>query len=113
MHETIRLLNERKSVRAYEDLPVEREKVQTIIECAMRAPTAGGMMLYTIIEIADQDLKDKLAISCDNQPFIAKAPLVLLFALTTSAGGICTWPAMCPPTVRPMISRCVSPVRVT
>jgi FMN reductase (NADPH)/FMN reductase [NAD(P)H] len=37
------------------------------------------MMLYSIIEIDDQALKDKLAVSCDNQPFIARAPLLLLF----------------------------------
>jgi len=45
----------------------------------MRAPTAGNLMLYSIIEIQDQTIKQKLAKSCDNQPFIAKAPLVLLF----------------------------------
>jgi hypothetical protein len=33
----------------------------------------------TIIDITDQSLKDKLAVSCDNQPFIAKAPMVLIF----------------------------------
>jgi FMN reductase (NADPH)/FMN reductase [NAD(P)H] len=36
-------------------------------------------MLYSILEIEDQGLKDQLAITCDNQPFIAKAPLVLIF----------------------------------
>ena len=45
----------------------------------MRAATAGNMMLYSMIEVSDQDLKDRLAVSCDNQPFIAKAPLVVLF----------------------------------
>ena len=45
----------------------------------MRSPTAGNMMLYSIIEIEDQNTKEKLVKSCDNQPFIAKAPLVLLF----------------------------------
>ena len=79
MNETIRLLLNRRSVRAYQDRPVPREVTDLIIQCAMRAPTAGAMMLYAIIEIEDQALKDKLAVSCDHQPFIAKAPLVLLF----------------------------------
>ena len=43
------------------------------------APTAGNQQLYTILDITDQKLKDKLAVSCDNQPFIAKAPLILIF----------------------------------
>jgi hypothetical protein len=36
-------------------------------------------MLYTIIEVTDQRIKDKLAITCDKQPFIARAPMVWLF----------------------------------
>ncbi len=36
-------------------------------------------MLYSIIEVEDQALKEKLAVSCDHQPFIAKAPFVLIF----------------------------------
>jgi hypothetical protein len=36
-------------------------------------------MLYTILDIRDQDIKNELAVSCDEQPFIAKAPMVLVF----------------------------------
>jgi nitroreductase len=45
----------------------------------MRAPTAGNLMMYSIIQVVDKDLKEKLVKTCDNQPHIAKAPLVLLF----------------------------------
>jgi nitroreductase len=43
------------------------------------APTAGNQQLYTIIDITDDTLKEKLSVSCDNQPFISKAKLVLIF----------------------------------
>lgn len=79
MNETIKLLNQRKSVRAYEDKPIPEAVKEEIIKAAMRAPTAGNMMLYSIIDITDQELKEKLAKTCDDQPFIAKAPLVLMF----------------------------------
>jgi nitroreductase len=79
MNETITIIQQRRSIRAYQDKPIERETVNQIIQAAMRAPTAGNMMLYSIIEIEDQAIKEKLARSCDNQPFIARAPLVLLF----------------------------------
>ena len=36
-------------------------------------------MLYSILDVTDQALKDKLAITCDHQPFIAAAPMVLVF----------------------------------
>jgi len=79
MNPIIELLHARKSVRAYEDRPVEEEVKQQILMAALRAPTAGNLMLYSIIEVSQQAAKDTLARTCDNQPFIARAPLVLLF----------------------------------
>jgi nitroreductase len=79
MNPTIDLLLKRKSIRLYSDRPVTADEKQTILQSALRAPTAGNMMLYTIIEVEDQALKDRLADTCDDQPFIAKAPYVLLF----------------------------------
>jgi nitroreductase len=79
MNPTLELLMQRKSVRAYADRPLETEHKEAILQAALRAPTAGNMMLYTILEVEDQALKDRLAVTCDDQPFIARAPYVLLF----------------------------------
>jgi nitroreductase len=80
MNQTIELMNARTSTRAYDPAPPSGDEKQAILHTAMRAPTAGNLMLYTIIEIEDQTLKDRLAVTCDHQPFIAKAPWVLVFA---------------------------------
>lgn len=79
MNETIQNLFDRKSVRVFTDESVSPEEKRLILEAATQAPSAGCQQLYTILDITDRGLKDKLAISCDNQPFIAKAPLVLIF----------------------------------
>ena len=79
MNEVLRQLHDRKSVRVYEDRSVEPEVKQAILEAAIQAPSAGNMALYTILDITDPAIKEKLAVSCDNQPFIAKAPMVLIF----------------------------------
>jgi len=79
MNETLKILYNRKSLRTYDAHKINQQEIDTIINGAMRAPTAGNMMLYTILEVTKQTDKDKLAETCDNQPFIAKAPLVLLF----------------------------------
>ena len=79
MNEVLRQLKARKSVRVYEDRAVEPEVKQAILEAAIQAPSAGNMALYTILDITDPEIKAKLAISCDNQPFIAAAPMVLIF----------------------------------
>lgn len=79
MNEVLQQLHDRKSVRVFEDRPVEQEVKQAILEAAIQAPTAGNMALYTILDITDPDMKRKLSVSCDNQPFIATAPVVLVF----------------------------------
>src|SRR5450759_3715337 len=76
---TLELMNARSSTRAYDPAPLSDEEKQAVLHAAMRAPTAGNLMLYSILEIEDQALKDRLAVTCDDQPFIARAPWVLLF----------------------------------
>ncbi len=79
MNEVIRQLKERKSVRVFTDKEITPKEVSVILEAAVNAPTAGNQQLYTIINVTDPKLKEQLAESCDHQPFIAKAPLVLVF----------------------------------
>ncbi len=70
---------ERRSVRAYDGRPIPGEIKDKIVAATLRAPTAGNLMLYTILDIEDQALKERLAVTCDDQPFIARAPWVLIF----------------------------------
>ena len=72
-------LTARKSVRVFTDEAVTAEERAAILNAAFQAPTAGNQQLYTILDITDTALKATLADLCDHQPFIAKAPLVLVF----------------------------------
>lgn len=79
MNQVMDVLMKRKSMRAYEEREVPAQVRAEILKATLRAPTAGNLMLYSIVDVTDQAIKDKLAITCDNQPFIARAPLVLIF----------------------------------
>lgn len=79
MNAVIRALFERKSVRAFTQEAITEEEKELILESAFQAPTAGNQMLYTILDIQDQKITEALAEVCDHQPFIARAPLVLVF----------------------------------
>jgi len=79
VNEVIRQLRERKSVRVFEDKVVPDAVKNEVIAAAFEAPTAGNMMFYTVIDVTDQTVKDQLSVLCDHQPFIAKAPLALVF----------------------------------
>lgn len=100
MNAILQSLHSRKSVRAYTAQPVEPETKRAILEAALQAPSAGNMTLYTIIDVTDQKLKDTLAVTCDNQPFIAQAPLVLVFCVDYSR-WFAAFHSVCPEARRP------------
>ena len=80
MNEVIRQLYARKSIRAYTDQEIDKEEKDAILRAAAEAPTAGNQQLYTILDITDQALKEKLVETCDHQPMIAQAKMVLIFS---------------------------------
>lgn len=89
MNEMLDTIHKRKSVRVFTEEPVTDEMKQSVLEAAFRAPTAGNQMLYTLLDITDQKKKDRLAVLCDHQPFIAEAPLVLIFLADTRRWDDC------------------------
>ena len=79
MNQVLQQLSQRKSVRVFTDREISPADKDAILNAAFMAPSAGCQQLYTILDITDQTLKDCLAKSCDNQPFIAGAKLLLIF----------------------------------
>ena len=78
-NETLNLLLRSKSVRVFEDREIAPKEKQAVFQAAMAAPTAGNQQLYTILDITDPAIKEKLVETCDHQPFIAQAKMVLIF----------------------------------
>ena len=80
-NETIRLLHERSSCRSFHDRPIPADVLETILAAGVHAPTGGNLQPYSIIKIADTVVKEKLTRLCGDQPFIATAPIDLLFCI--------------------------------
>lgn len=79
MNVTLELLHKRSSLRSFSDQVVDEASREALLDAARRAPSAGNLMLYSIIDVRDAELKKQLSESCDHQAFIAKAPVVLIF----------------------------------
>lgn len=79
MNDVINQLYRRKSVRSFTDREIDEQIVQEILKSAVMAPTAGNQQLYTILRITERSILERLADSCDHQPFIAEGKLVLVF----------------------------------
>ena len=79
MNEVIEQLYRRKSIRVYTEREIGKAEKNAVLRAAAEAPTAGNQQLYTILDITDQSLKEKLVETCDHQPMIAQAKMVLIF----------------------------------
>lgn len=79
MNNTLTVLASRRTVRSFQERDISKEDIQAIKEATLRAPTAGNMALYSVIDVTDEKEKETLARLCDNQDMIAKAPMVWVF----------------------------------
>ncbi|GGA94111.1 nitroreductase family protein [Puia dinghuensis] len=61
-----------------EQLP--QEKVDTILEAVRLAPTSNGLQPFTILQITDKQLLEKIKPIANNQPQIVEASHLLIFA---------------------------------
>ncbi len=77
--DTLQLIAQRTSIRRFNAEPITPDELDRVIEAALRAPTAGNMMLYSVIVIREREMLAKLSETCDDQPFIASADVGLLF----------------------------------
>ncbi|MCK4850501.1 MAG: nitroreductase family protein [Phycisphaerae bacterium] len=66
----------RRSVRSYQDKPVEPEKLQQVLEAARLAPSASNQD-WKFIVVQDTGTRQALAKACHNQAFIGQAPVVI------------------------------------
>ena len=55
MNETLKILKERRSVRRYEARPVEREKLDAILEAGKYAPSAKGQQSVTMVVLTKRE----------------------------------------------------------
>ena len=80
-------IESRSSTRQFStDATITQDQREAVLHAASRAPSAGAMMMYSIIDIREQATRDQLAVLCDNQPIIAKAPWALVFVV-----DYCKW----------------------
>jgi FMN reductase [NAD(P)H] len=73
----------RRSQRKFEIKDVEDWKLDIIFAAADTAPTAGGFQGFDIFHIKNQDIKLKLVVAANNQPYV-NAPVVLVFCMNPS-----------------------------
>jgi nitroreductase len=79
-NETIRLLLERASLRDFADRAIPPEVRDLILKAGVHAASGGNLQPISILSIEEAEPRARLGELC-MQPFVAKAPLHLLFLI--------------------------------
>lgn len=69
--------SQRRSFRNFSSEEISDEKLFSILENSMRAPTCGNMQLYTIIVTRDKEKKEQLNKLHYNQPAASSSPVIV------------------------------------
>ncbi|MDK2896666.1 MAG: hypothetical protein PWP04_786 [Candidatus Atribacteria bacterium] len=75
--DVIAALKERRSIRRFLDQPVEKEKLEEIVDCARLAPSANNLQPWEFIVVTDQLKKEAVAKLTDYGKFIKEAPVLI------------------------------------
>lgn len=73
------VIRKRRSVKKYSSRAVEQEKIDAIIESALRAPSGRALRPWEFIIVTDRDLIQKLSIAKPTgAEFVKETPLVIV-----------------------------------
>lgn len=74
----IDLLRARRSIRQFLDQPVEQEKIDILVEAALRAPSSRGSNPWEFVVVKDPQIIGRLSrAKSHGAAFLAKAPLAI------------------------------------
>lgn len=72
------LIESRRSIRSYKSQDIEEEKLNYILQAFRKAPSAKNIQPWKLIIVKDKKRRSDLAIACNNQTFIAEAPIIII-----------------------------------
>lgn len=87
----LKLLRKRRSIRQFSSRPIESDKLEALIEAAVRSPTSRGRNPWEFIVVTDPSLLKRLASAkAHGSAFLAEAPLAIVVAADTTRSDVWT-----------------------
>ena len=75
----IDLLRARRSIRRFKDQKIEQEKLELLLEAALRSPSSKGNNPWEFIVVTDRERLDKLSVAkAHGATFLNNAPLAIV-----------------------------------
>ncbi|MDR1979091.1 MAG: nitroreductase family protein [Synergistaceae bacterium] len=79
----IKAILARRSIRRYENKPVEREKIDAILACAAAAPSANNFRPWHFIEVTDRKTLNALSDAHPYGKMLDESPLAVVVCAAT------------------------------
>lgn len=73
------LLNRRRSVRHYDETPIDADTVRRCLQTAQLAPSSSNMQLYEFYHVTDPAVLKRLATACLSQRAVETAQQAVVF----------------------------------
>jgi nitroreductase len=73
------LLSAHRSVRKFSQKPVDPDLLSSLVAAAQCTSTSHHVQAYTLIQVTDTDNRKKIADMAGPQPWVAQAPVFLIF----------------------------------
>jgi nitroreductase len=79
--DVLEAMQSRRSIRRYLDVPVEWDKVGTILDAGRVAPSAGNLQAWRFVVVKKADKRKAIAEACLQQYWMEQAPVfIVIFA---------------------------------
>ncbi len=72
------VIRTRRSVRSFRKDPIPEKVLKRVLEAARVAPSGGNRQPWKFILVRDDKLKQKMISVCNNQRFVAEAPVIVV-----------------------------------
>jgi nitroreductase len=85
-----KLIEQRRSIRKFKDRPIETEKIDLLVEAALRSPSSRSFNPWRFIVVDKPDLLAKLAAAKPHgSSFLERAPLGIVVCADPTASDVC------------------------
>jgi nitroreductase len=75
--DVLEAIRSRRSIRAYEPLEVEEDKLARVLESGRLSPSSSNRQERRFIVVRDAKIRELLSEAARNQKFVAEAPVVI------------------------------------
>lgn len=77
-NDLMEIITNRRSIRSYKSQEIEEEKLEYLLDAFRKAPSAKNRQPWKLVIVKDKHKKSDLTIACNNQIFIAEAPIIII-----------------------------------